>query len=1205
MKSSRLTSCRPHAVLALLALLGSAGTMQAANNSPLLLTANPSTVTLYCSATNPGYPATVTLKAVTTVATGQTYPVTLNANPTGVTVAAVSATAITPSMTTLTGIGYTFTPAAGCTSTSQTFQFKAAATTLGVANGDVSVTVVTVAQNFLTPSVSTINLICSATVPGPAVTMNLKAAVAVPAGTLTPQTGNALTGFTVAQSGGTSAITPGMGTTSGVNFTFTPTTSCTTTSQTYIFKAATTGAAAADVSVTVNTVLNPPTTLLANSVTLNCTKVGTTYSNYAGTQTLSVTSPDSSVSSYTVTAATIPGWLSFGNKTGSISVPGSHTLGVAGTNCGGFALGTSTVANVHLADPPYSDKIVPVTLKIISPATLVVPSSISMTYTQKSGTPGAQDVSVTAPSSTFFTVDTTTLPIWLTVDYASGLTNKTIRFTSTNAADLLPPGSYSQGVHLKVTGQEDTVLPVNIQINSPAAHLTVSPLTQNMSWTIGDPLPTAAISLVSSGSAIPYSIAFSGALQPTTNPNLVSGFVLSGGIQIPVTFGPAAFASAQANTNLNGIASITWGNPTVTTVVTFQVAVQSPLATLGSIYPASLATAAPGTTKSLSLSGTGFIQSPDSNLRTHVGLVVNGVYLENANLTATVVDSSHIDLGILVPAATNPVGIGPLPFDTTSSATVTLSVCNPINGTCSSSPNPGSTQSFNIGSIPQISVATSASAFVQRTTPNVAPYDILSLFGFNFCPTCSTSQVIIGAPDGNKQYPTTLSDGAQTPKSLKVTFKTHSGGTSISDTDARLLFATNNQINLLVPQVVSTVTGLVDIVVSFGGTNSLVFPVNVVATDPGIFTVGSDGEGDGAILDSGYDVINQANPAAVRNGSDSDIIQIYMSGLGAPTATGADNSTAGTGPVPAWSADCISTASFLTSAYPITVLDGAIIQSSLINAYRLPPCMDNSVSPPTVKIGNVSANVTYAGWVADSVAGLYQVNVQLPDNTAAAFKAHSSDSGAPISTPVQMPVVVTFGGADSQAGVTVWLARRLKVLAPSYTHGAVNAVWSVEGTTYKVAASEGNGGYTYAITSGVLPPGLMFGLSDGSISGTPTASGVYPVTVTATDGTVPTLTGTVSFNLTVGTTGLTLSKTTLNPVDHTAGGNFTTVSAAGGTGTIHYAITGSVPTGVSINQTTGVLSIDTTGSVSTPSVTITATDSLGVTGSITFTITIT
>jgi len=1204
MKSSRLRSCGPHAVLALLAMLGSAGTMSAANNSPLLLTASPSTVTLYCSVGNPGYPVTVTLKAVATVPTGQTYPVTLNANPIGVTVAAVSTSAITPAMTTATGIGYTFTPAAGCLSTSQTFQFKAAATTAGVANGDVSVTVVTVAQNFLTPSAGTINLICSGSVPGPAVTMTLKAVVAVPVGTLTPSTGTALTGFTVAQSGGTSAITPGMGTTSGVNFTFTPTTSCTTTSQTYTFKAATTGAPGADVSVTVSTVLNPPTTLAANSVTLNCTKVGTTYSNYSGTQTLAVTSPDSSVSSYTVTGATIPGWLSFGNKTGSISVPGSHTLGVAGTNCGGFALGTSTVANVHLADPPYTDKIVPVTLKIISPATLVVPAAISMTYTQKSGTPAAQDVAVTAPSTTFFTVDTTTLPIWLTVDYASGLTNRNIRFTSTNAADLLPPGSYSQGVHLKVTGQEDAVLTVNIQINSPAARLTVSPLTQNMTWTIGDALPTASISLVSSGSAIPYSIAFSGALQPTTNSNLVSGFVLSGGLQIPVTFGGAAFASAQANTKLDGIASVSWGNPVVTTVVTFQVSVQSPLATLASIYPASLPTAAPGTTKSLNLSGTGFIQSPDSNLRTHVGIVVNGVYVENPNLTVTVVDSSHIDVGILVPAATNPVGVGPLPFDTTSSASVTLSVCNPVNGTCSSNPIPGSTQSFSIGSIPLISVATSASAFVQRTTPNVAPYDMLSLFGFNFCPTCSSSQVIIGAPDVNKQYPTMLSDGAPTPKSLKVTFKTHTGGTAIADTDARLLFATNNQINLLVPQAVSPVVGQVDIVVNFGGVNSAIFPVNVVAANPGVFTVGSDGQGDGAILDSAYEVINQGNPAAVRNGSDSDIIQIYMSGLGAPTAAGADNSTAGTGPVPAWSADCISTASYLTSAYPLTVLDGAIIQSSLMNAYRLPPCMDDTVSPPTVKIGNVSANVTYAGWVADSVAGLYQVNVQLPDNTAAAF-AHPGGSPGPITAPMQLPVVVTVGGVDSQAGVGIWVARRLKVAAPAYTHGAVGAVWSVEGTTYKVVASEGNGGYTYAITSGVLPPGLTFGLSDGSISGTPTSAGVYPVTVTATDGTTPTLTGTVSFNVTVGDTGLALSKTTPVSISHTVGGNFTTVSAAGGTGTIHYAITGTPPTGVTIGQTTGVLSIDTTGSASTPSITITATDSMGVTGSITFTITIT
>jgi len=56
--------------------------------------------------------------------------------------------------------------------------------------------------------------------------------------------------------------------------------------------------------------------------------------------------------------------------------------------------------------------------------------------------------------------------------------------------------------------------------------------------------------------------------------------------------------------------------------------------------------------------------------------------------------------------------------------------------------------------------------------------------------------------------------------------------------------------------------------------------------------------------------------------------------------------------------------------------------------------------------------ITYAGFVSGSVAGLYQINVQVPavgTGTAAAY-----------------PVVVSFGTAtpptaSSQAGVTMWI----------------------------------------------------------------------------------------------------------------------------------------------------------------------------------------
>jgi uncharacterized protein (TIGR03437 family) len=778
-----------------------------------------------------------------------------------------------------------------------------------------------------------------------------------------------------------------------------------------------------------------------------------------------------------------------------------------------------------------------------------------MTYTQKSGTAGSALVPVTVSSGPqlLFTVDTTTLPIWLTVDTTSAMTPDSIRFTTTPAADQEAPGAYSQNVHLKVQGQADTVLQVNIQINSPTAHITVSSANTTANWVLGNSsLPSATITLVSSGGAVPYSITTNGILTPpgtAITADLASGLAYSFGVTIPITYSEAAFASAQTGTQLTGMATIVWGSPAVTNVVAFTVTVGSPLPTLTSIWPSSLPTAAPGTTVNLTLTGTGFIKSQSPTVATQVGISVSGSYTPSAYLTATVTDSSHINLAIVVP----PGGTSILPFDTATNATVILSVCNPVAGVCNSVA-PGSTAAFTIGSLPSISEMTNASAFIPETA--VAPYDIISLFGYNFCPTCSTSQVMLGSPDANLVYPQTLSDGNQTPKFLSVTFaETASPNTTAQ---APLLFGTDNQINLLVPGAFAGYGGTVNITVTAGGVTSAAFPVTIKAADPGIFTVGSSGQGDGAILSQAYTLVSQANPASVREPSGptnlSDSIQIYMSGLGAPITGVANNNAAATvGNAITnnhWSGDCISTVSFLAALNaPLgnntySSIDGAVIQSSLLNTLRLPPCLGNNVTTPTVSatVGGVNAVISYAGWVPDSVEGLYQVNVQLPSSTALSVTAAQRE-----------PVAVKIGGAggvSSQTGVTVWVNPALTVSAPTELTGPIGSAWPTD-TNAKVIASGGQSGYTYSLTSGLLPLGLSFNLDGtGSISGTPAllTNASYQLTVTATDSATPPVSGTVTFTIIV-TGGLEMGSSNSGPFAATFGdlsASLTTITPEGG-----------------------------------------------------------
>ncbi len=195
----------------------------------------------------------------------------------------------------------------------------------------------------------------------------------------------------------------------------------------------------------------------------------------------------------------------------------------------------------------------------------------------------------------------------------------------------------------------------------------------------------------------------------------------------------------------------------------------------------------------------------------------------------------------------------------------------------------------------------------------VAPYDILSIFGTNFCVTNGTgctggNSVLYGQIDPvTLRYLNVLSPDAPgaTQRNITVTFQTHTT-TPTAIANGPLLFAANNQINVAVPDAVKAYIGsTVDIVVSFGYGSipstmlkSAPYSVTVGATDPGVFTVGGDGQGDAAALSPTFALITNGAPAGARTGTDSDIVALYVAGLGRPDSDGT-----GTG----YSATCMPT----------------------------------------------------------------------------------------------------------------------------------------------------------------------------------------------------------------------------------------------------------------------------------------------------------
>jgi len=212
------------------------------------------------------------------------------------------------------------------------------------------------------------------------------------------------------------------------------------------------------------------------------------------------------------------------------------------------------------------------------------------------------------------------------------------------------------------------------------------------------------------------------------------------------------------------------------------------------------------------------------------------------------------------------------------------------------------------------------------------------------------------------------------PMSISNGYVTTSlGGVSltIDGQNAPLIYVSATQVSAQVPYEATTGANK-QVSLTNGANPAASTTVTIAATAPGIFTADGSGSGQAAAVNfsaatSQYSLNSSSNPANI-----GDTVLLYLTGEGNYNAT----------PL---------------SGVPGASNTGYIIPSSLDPLPQLNPL-------PTVTIGGANATVSYAGPMIGSMLGLLQMNVMVPAGST---------------TGVAVPVVVTIGGNNTQAGVTL------------------------------------------------------------------------------------------------------------------------------------------------------------------------------------------
>jgi uncharacterized protein (TIGR03437 family) len=736
------------------------------------------------------------------------------------------------------------------------------------------------------------------------------------------------------------------------------------------------------------------------------------------------------------------GWLT-ATPSGS-TAPGTIAVSV---NPAGLSVGTYTATVAVTPFVGASATTVTVTLQVTSntsPVVVAYPGSFNFTYNSGSGITSAQ-MWLYASDGSNMPLTVTPTQTWLTVTGQSSSTTPSVVTVSVSNLLTLANGVYTGSVTVNASGAANgtvyvpVVLTVTGSTTTSSGSLTLNPTSMTFNATQNGAAPaTQALSVTAStltyytanasSSSNWLNISPSGnSLNTTSNPSITvsvnqSGLTAAGSpYSGTITLG-ANGINQTVNVTLTVTSTTTTGN-TGNVTVTANGVTGTPSLTF--TYQVGGSASGSQTLQVVSASGSGNISFTISSSASWLSAgVQNGATLltpmNNPGFTVALVTPINLAAGqysatiTITPnggtVVTVPVALTVIAAPTVTATPTTLSFAYQAG---SANPTPGTVNVSGGGlSLSFSATVTSGSNWLSvsptsGTTPTTgtAPLTVTvtpgTLGAGSYVGSITVSGT--GTATGSTSITVNLSvtaplptinsvvnaasfiSGKVSPGELVTLFGTAMGPAaaayaSIDPTSGKLattiggvqvlfngiaapmIYASATQISAVVPYEMAPIASP-SVWVKYVGQTSNAYQLTSATTAPGIFTQNSSGNGPGAILNQDNSVNGPNNPA-IRG----SIVQIFMTGEGQTSPQGV-------------------TGSITTATLP---------PPQVTPAPLLP--IGVTINGP----GNPALWV-YAGEAPGLVAGVMQLNVQIPINAS---------SG-------NLPIVVSIGGNSSQANVTV------------------------------------------------------------------------------------------------------------------------------------------------------------------------------------------